>query len=244
MKQMCLPVLLIGIILGLPLLQVLAQPQPKSPPSRAPTILAPPAASADSETTAQKILRAAKQQLANRTIYIEEYQSLKYPGGDVPADTGVCTDLVIRACRAAGVDLQKELHEDRVAHPQAYPTRIWDNKKADKNIDHRRCQNLTVWFKRHAQSLPTQTDAESLKKHWQPGDIVFFIMEGKSHPWHVAIVSDEQDKDGMPLIIEGYPPCVSAFRRLDAWAPIYSHFRLNETEDPTSKGQPKPGVLH
>jgi uncharacterized protein YijF (DUF1287 family) len=172
------------------------------------------------------ILRAARLEAEKRSAYIEQYRVLKYPGGDVPAGTGVCTDLVIRACRAAGVDLQKELHEDRAAHPEAYPVHIWENKQADKNIDHRRCQNLCVWFKRFARSLPVLTDRQSIEADWRPGDIVFFVRPRQSQPWHVAVVSDRKDADGMPLIIEGYPPWATESRRLDHWAPIHSHFRL------------------
>ena len=107
----------------------------------------------------QRILGGARAEAARATPYIMEYHVLAYPGGDVPQGTGVCTDLVVRAFRSAGIDLQKLLHEDRVAHPEAYPTHIWDDKRADANIDHRRCQNLDVWFLRHARSLPTATDA-------------------------------------------------------------------------------------
>ena len=179
-----------------------------------------------SESIAARIVRAARAEVAKRTLYREEYLALKYPGGDVPQGTGVCTDLVIRALRAIGVDLQKELHEDRAGHPEAYPTDIWAEKRPDRNIDHRRCQNLCVWFRRFTQSLPIQTDEQSLKKYWLPGDIVFFVRPGQIHPWHVAVVSDKKAADGMPLIIEGYPVWFSEFRRLDDWAPIHSHFRV------------------
>ena len=175
---------------------------------------------------AGKILAGARREAALKTRYVEEYHVLQYPGGDVPAGTGVCTDLIVRALRNAGVDLQQALHEDRVAHPEAYPTQIWSDKKADASIDHRRCQNLAVWFKRHARSLPTALDEQTLQREWQAGDVVFFVRPGQSHPWHVAIVSDRHCGDAMPLIIDGFPPATSETHRLDEFQPIHSHFRL------------------
>ena len=160
-----------------------------------------------------------------------EYQVIAYPNGDVPAGTGVCTDLVIRAFRAGGVDLQKLVHEDRVAHPEAYPTGLWETKQADKNIDHRRCPNLAVWFRRHARDLTASYDAASLKE-WQGGDVVFYALKGEKQPWHVAIVSDRRLDDGMPLIIDAYPPFTSETRRLDEFAPILAHFRY----EPAKRG--------
>lgn len=206
-----------GFIFVLAVAGLIAQPSDFTKPK--PT--AHPPASAE---IPRLILESARREAERATPYIMEYHVLAYPGGDVPAGTGVCTDLVIRAFRGAGVDLQKLLHEDRTANPKAYPLQIWDNKKPDKNIDHRRCQNLAVWFRRHAQSLSLKTDPDHLAQ-WQPGDVVFYVHEGASHPWHVAIVSDKKAPDGMPLIIDSFPPRTSETHRLDEWAPIHSHFR-------------------
>jgi uncharacterized protein len=180
----------------------------------------------------QLILKGAKDEAAKHPVCVDQYHIIAYPGGDVPKGTGVCTDLVIRAFRKAGFDLQALLHEDRVAHPEAYPTHIWEQKRADKNIDHRRCQNLAVWFKRHAQSLTKNTEPSSLSR-WFPGDVVFYVRQGASYPWHVAIVSDKRDRDGMPLIIDSYPPWTSESHRLDEWAPIHSHFRFRGLKQAT-----------
>jgi uncharacterized protein len=185
-----------------------------------------PAQSAPSATPANRILAGAKEEARLRTPYVMEYEVLKYPGGDVTPGTGVCTDLVIRAFRAAGIDLQKEVAADRVANPSAYPVSLWPNKKADRNIDHRRCPNLVAYFRRHIETLPITLDKQSLNDNWLPGDVVFYVYEGASHPWHVAIVSDRRDGDGMPFIIDAYPPVTSESHRLDEFAPIHSHFRL------------------
>lgn len=179
---------------------------------------------------ARLVLEGARREAEKGTRYIEQYHTLNFPGGDVPPNTGVCTDLVIRAFRNAGVDLQKRVHEDRKANPSAYPTHIWEYKAADTNIDHRRCQNLTVWFKRHSQSLTIKTDKDSLDE-WQAGDVVFYVRPMASHPWHVAIVSDKRDHDGMPLIIDAYPPRTAEVYRLDQWAPIHSHYRYDPAAD-------------
>ncbi|MEO8377623.1 MAG: DUF1287 domain-containing protein [Candidatus Sumerlaeota bacterium] len=155
--------------------------------------------------------------------YYETYETIKYPAGDVPAAYGVCTDLIIRSFRSANIDLQQLLHEDRVKNPAAYPREIWDNKKPDANIDHRRCQNLAVFLSRRATSLTTSLATDKLSL-WQPGDVVFFVKKNAKHPWHVAIISSKNDADGVPLISHLFPPHART-DRLDEFGPIHSHFR-------------------
>src|SRR5215469_9361909 len=99
--------------------------------------------------------------------YDGAYVRIPYPGGDVPAGTGVCTDEVIRAYRAVGIDLQKEVHEDMAANFSAYPTK-WHRQSPDSNIDHRRVPNLMVFFSRKGETLPITNRAED----YQPGDLV------------------------------------------------------------------------
>lgn len=173
-----------------------------------------------------RVLAGARLEVARHTRYLEESPQIPYPGGDVPADTGVCTDLVIRAFRHAGLDLQKAVHEDRVAHIDAYPTQIWSTKKSDASIDHRRCPNLQAWFRRHALSLPTSAD-DLASSDFQPGDVVFFIKAKASFPWHVAIVSDRMSdaEPRVPMLIDGFPPETSESHRLDDFGPISGHFR-------------------
>lgn len=144
-----------------------AAPSVKAPPSR-------PIARAVSSAKAQ----------TKRTIYYDPaYVSLSYPGGDVPPDRGVCTDVVVRALRAAGVDLQQKVHEDMRAHFGAYP-RKWGLKRPDSNIDHRRVPNLQTYFKRYGKSLPI-TDRG---REYQPGDIVSWKLSNGLD--HIGIVSD------------------------------------------------------
>jgi uncharacterized protein len=102
---------------------------------------------------------AALERTQHSVRYDPTYVQLMYPGGDVPADTGVCTDEVIRAYRALGIDLQKEVHEDMAANFAAYP-RKWGRHGPDPNIDHRRVPNLMVFFSRKGESLPITDRAE------------------------------------------------------------------------------------
>ncbi len=186
--------------------------------------LAPSARAGGGGPIGARVLEGARAEAARGTPYIMEYAVMKYPGGDVPEGTGVCTDLVVRAFRNAGIDIQKELHEDRVKHPEAYPVNLWEHKRADANIDHRRCPNMAVWFRRTARELGTSIDAGDIP-NWKAGDVVFFAAKGEKHPWHTAIISDKRAPDGMPFVIDAFPPKTSETHRLDEFGPIHSHFR-------------------
>lgn len=128
------------------------------------------------------MLEGAIAQAGVTTGYDPAYVALEYPNGDVPEKTGVCSDVVVRAFRKAGVDLQKEIHEDMQAERSAYPTR-WGATVIDKNIDHRRVLNLMTFFTRRGKSLPTGTDAD-----YQPGDIVSWTLT--SGVEHIGIVTN------------------------------------------------------
>ncbi len=109
----------------------------------------------------QRFAAAALARTQHAVRYDPAYVRLAYPGGDVPADTGVCTDEVIRAYRAVGIDLQKEVHEDMAGNFNAYPKK-WGRREPDPNIDHRRVPNLMVFFNRKGESLPI-TDRARLR---------------------------------------------------------------------------------
>jgi uncharacterized protein YijF (DUF1287 family) len=113
--------------------------------------------------------------------YVSSYVRLDYPNGDVPAGTGVCTDEIIRVYRGAGVDLQKEVHEDMVQHLSEYPLH---GRRADSNIDHRRVPNLQEFFARKGAALKITHDASD----YQPGDIVAWNLGGRTT--HIGIVVD------------------------------------------------------
>lgn len=113
------------------------------------------------------MLDGAIAQAGVTTEYDPAYVALDYPGGDVPEKTGVCSDVVVRAFRKAGIDLQKEVHEDMKRARSAYPTK-WGANAPDKNIDHRRVLNLMTYFTRQGKSLSITSNAAD----YQPGDIV------------------------------------------------------------------------
>lgn len=139
--------------------------------------------------------QAAIELTKQRVIYDPSYFSIPYPNGDVPADRGVCTDVIIRAYRIIGIDLQKEVHEDMKINFGLYP-KNWGLTKTDKNIDHRRVPNLMVYFKRYGKELPITGKADDYK----PGDIVCWNLGGGIT--HIGLVIDKKSTDGKrPLIV-------------------------------------------
>ena len=140
-------------------------------------------------------MEAARNQIGVTVSYDPSYRQLSYPGGDVPIDSGVCTDVVIRALRQAWqLDLQREVHEEMRAHFASYPQH-WGLRGPDRNIDHRRVPNLQTWFKRRGYSLPLSTDASQ----FQPGDLVTVTVP--PHLPHIMLVSDRRNGEGVPLVI-------------------------------------------
>lgn len=136
----------------------------------------------------------ARRQIGITVEYDPAYVVLPYPGGDVAPERGVCTDVVIRAFRGIGLDLQKAVHEDMKKAFAAYP-RNWGLKRPDKNIDHRRVPNLRTYFKRRGWEVPLTRNAADYK----PGDLVTCIVGGNLP--HIMIVSNRRAADGTPLII-------------------------------------------
>ena len=129
-------------------------------------------------------------------IYDGSYHAMSYPGGDVPADIGVCSDVVIRSYRALDIDLQKLVHEDMQTSFASYP-KIWGLKSTDRNIDHRRVPNLRVFFTRHGQSIkPTSNPVDYL-----PGDLVSWNLKESGSLPHIGIISDQKSADGIPLVV-------------------------------------------
>lgn len=143
---------------------------------------------------AERIAAAALDQTTWGTVYDPAYVRIPYPNGDVARDRGVCTDVVVRALRTIGVDLQKAIHEDAKRRPGSYPA----IKRRDSNIDHRRCPNQMAYFRRYAHPLPFQLDSKT-KKEWKPGDIVFWKLPGGKD--HVGILSFSKNAEGWPLVV-------------------------------------------
>ena len=130
----------------------------------------------------------------DKVRYDPRYYSISFPGGDVPSGRGVCTDVIIRAYRKMGIDLQKEVHEDMKANFELYP-KIWGLKTTDKNIDHRRVPNLMVFFKRHGEEKPVSNEPGD----YLPGDIVSWNL-GDNIP-HIGIIVNQLSPDGKRHLI-------------------------------------------
>ncbi|HET6670554.1 MAG TPA: DUF1287 domain-containing protein [Pyrinomonadaceae bacterium] len=142
----------------------------------------------------KQLLAGAAEQTTITTGYDPAYVDLKYPGGDVPLETGVCSDVLVRAFRKAGIDLQKEVHEDMTLAWSAYP-RKWGAARPDSNIDHRRVLNLMTFFERKGKKLSVTSNRED----YLPGDIVAWDLGGGIE--HIGIVSNLSTEAGRHLLI-------------------------------------------
>ena len=162
------------------------------------------------------LLAAAHAQGRQFVHYEPGYSHIAYPGGDLPADHGACSDVLIRAYRAIGIDLQQLVHEDMMAHFSLYP-KTWGLKAPDANIDHRRVPNLMVFFSRFGQVLPLSHDPAD----YRPGDIL------ATHPFgtHIALVSDQKlpGSDRL-LVIENIGGGVQQNDHLLSY-PLIGHYR-------------------
>ena len=142
---------------------------------------------------AAALAEAAADRANYRVVYDPGYVSIPYPMGDVPAHTGVCTDVVIRALRAVGIDLQQRVHEDMKRNFPKYP-KIWGLRRPDTNIDHRRVPNLETFLRRRGASLPVTSDPAAFR----PGDIVSWRLPNNLP--HIGIVTDRRSPSGTYMI--------------------------------------------
>jgi uncharacterized protein YijF (DUF1287 family) len=168
---------------------------------------------------AEDLVAAARAQIGVTTRYDGSYQRIAYPGGDVSIDRGVCTDVVIRAYRRLGIDLQEQVHRDMRVAWREYPHPAkWGLKSTDTNIDHRRVPNLNTFFRRHGTSIaPTNRPTD-----FHPGDIVVWQL-----PYglpHIGIVSDRLSPTGTPLVIHNIASGVKMNDVLFAFT-ITGHYR-------------------
>ncbi|MDA9316715.1 DUF1287 domain-containing protein [Polaribacter sp.] len=147
-----------------------------------------------SQTRQEKLSTAALSLTNDKVVYDPSYVSIDYPNGDVPKEIGVCTDVVIRAFRKIGVDLQKEVHEDMKQHFEIYP-KLWGLKKPDTNIDHRRVPNLMTFFSRKG----TVKAITKNPKDYVPGDVICWSLGGGIK--HTGMVVNNKSKDGKRFLI-------------------------------------------
>jgi uncharacterized protein YijF (DUF1287 family) len=148
----------------------------------------------DSAGVADRLAGAAVAQTRSKVVYDGAYRRIAYPGGDVPETIGVCTDVVIRAYRRIGVDLQVKVHEDMKRAFKAYPQR-WGLPGPDPSIDHRRVPNLQTFFQRAGAERPTSSDPHA----YRAGDLVTWMLPGNIP--HVGIVIGERSAAGTPLVV-------------------------------------------
>mgnify|MGYP000083941841 CR=1 FL=1 len=141
-------------------------------------------------TRAAALVAAARSQIGRTLHYDARYVRLPYPGGDLPIERGVCTDVVIRALRVIGIDLQREVHEDRRRAASAYPKQ-WSSAAPDASIDHRRVPNLMVYFARRHHALREGVTVE-------PADIIAWRLPGGAQ--HIGVISDRRVADRLLVI--------------------------------------------
>lgn len=166
----------------------------------------------------KQFVEAAIEQSKGTTDYDPSYVAIDYPNGDVPSDTGVCSDVVVRAFRKAGIDLQKEVHEDMTRAWSEYP-RKWGARGTDSNIDHRRVLNLTTYFDRQGKSLPITNE----RADYLPGDVVAWeLSDGVEHIGIVTNLSSEADEHY--LIVHNIGAGARVEDVLLAWK-IIGHYR-------------------
>jgi hypothetical protein len=166
-----------------------------------------------------RLIGAAVAQTTQRVRYDGAYRRIPYPMGDVPPDIGVCTDVIVRAYRAVGIDLQQRVHEDMRTAFAAYP-RAWGLARPDPNIDHRRVPNLQTYFRRRGTARPRSSAAAD----YQPGDVVSWMLPGNLP--HIGIVGERRSADGArPLIVHNIGRGPEIEDMLFAY-PITGHYRF------------------
>jgi uncharacterized protein len=166
-----------------------------------------------------RLSTAAIERTSHFVRYDPAYVRISYPGGDVPSDTGVCTDEVIRAYRALGIDLQKAVHEDMQSNFRAYPNQSrWSLAHTDTNIDHRRVPNLRVFFTRKGESLPITASANG----YSPGDLITWDLGGDIG--HIGMVVDRKSPSGNYMVVHNIGQGPKLEDVLFAWK-ITGHYR-------------------
>ena len=166
----------------------------------------------------KRLADAALAQCGITVLYDPAYARVAYPLGDVPEDRGVCADVVIRAYRTLGIDLQERVHKDMTAHFSLYP-HLWALRGPDSNIDHRRVPNLETYFRRFGQTLPSGRDSHV----YAEGDLVTWRLDG--HLPHIGIVTAALSVDGArPLVVHNVGAGARHEDALFAY-PLAGHFR-------------------
>lgn len=193
-------------------------------------VAAAAAALAEPSDFGGRLAAAALAQTERRVVYDPSYAIIPYPGGDIAAGRGVCADVVVRAYRALGIDLQQRVHEDMKTDFSAYPA-FWGLSRPDANIDHRRVPNLETYFRRRGAALPVASRPED----YRPGDIVAWNLRGEAgYLPHVGVVTGAKGASGWPLVVHNIGAGPKLEDVLFAW-PMTGHFRYRE-DPPVAAG--------
>ncbi len=179
-------------------------------------LLALPTVGPEAASPEERLVAAASAQIGVTRLYDPSYRRIAFPGGDIPIDRGVCSDVIIRAYRALGIDLQRLVHDDMRQHFAEYP-HLWGLSGPDPNIDHRRVPNLAAYFARHGAGLAISVAA----RDYHPGDIVTWRLPGGEA--HIGIVTDRRS-DGRPWIVHNIGAGVQLEDMLFAFT-ITGHYR-------------------
>lgn len=186
-------------------------------------------AKAETQSFGLKLAAAAMKSAGADIRYNSEYRSLDYPWGDVPANQGVCADVVIRAYRELDIDLQKRVHEDMKADFDDYPSKkVWGLTKPDRNIDHRRVFNLQAFFERQGSSQPITLD----NADYQPGDVISWMVPkaGGGVTPHIGVVTAVKTAAGEPMVVHHLSGEPLLENVLYEW-PITGHYRYQVSVD-------------
>ena len=184
-------------------------------------VMLPALSQATPATPAKELVTAARSQIGVTLTYNPAYEKLAYPGGDIPIERGVCTDVVVHAYRKLGFDLQQLVHQDMKKAWDKYPhSQKWQLKKPDANIDHRRVPNLATFFSRHGTTIP----ASQQGRDYLPGDVVTWRLPGNLT--HIGIVGDKRSATGVPLMIHNIGAGTQEEDMLFKYA-VTGHYRWN-----------------
>jgi uncharacterized protein len=187
-----------------------------------PQVLPTPTPIAIASPQVKRMVESAIAQVNVTTSYDPAYVALPYPRGDVPMQTGVCTDVVIRAFRSVDLDLQQLVHEDMRQNFAAYPN-DWGLTAPDANIDHRRVPNLMAFFDRRGKEV--EVPATRQGKDYQPGDVVIWDLGGGDGDLHIGIVSNYRSMLGTPMIVHNVGSGTQHEDVLFRWR-IVRHYRV------------------
>ena len=177
-----------------------------------------PQAQGPAEARAVRLVASAIEQTSGNVVYDGAYRRIPYPGGDVPPGVGVCTDVVIRAYRSIGIDLQVKVHEDMARAFHSYP-QLWGLARPDPNIDHRRVPNLQTYLRRAGAQLVASRRADD----YRAADLVTWMLPGNLP--HIGLVTDQRSSaSGHRLVVHNIGRGPQLEDVLFAY-PITGHFR-------------------